>query len=512
MTVYGITATGFTKPTLAEIVAERTAGFRSRWGEDFDLAPETKDGHEIAISADREFALWELLEALYNALDPDTVTGITQDKVYGINCITRQQASKSLVTAYFEGDALTVIPIGTQLSVLGSSLNIFETTEQVVLVAGADAVHHIHFDAVPGSGSWVITLPSGLSTSSLSYGALYGAVQAAIRAADIALAGVTVTGTYAAGFVITYAGVNGKRPQELPAVTHSLKNGSTSVVVSVETETVGVYQGEALCSALVTGPVAAPAGSLTVINTPISGFDSVYNIEDAEQGTDLETDEAFRVRRRTRVVTSVSATVGAIRSAVLSINDTNPVALIESCFVEENDTMTPTATMNAKSLRVVPYYDGAPITAIENLIAQAIYKSKPGGIELMGAQSGVIIGDDGSLRTIKWDRPTEVPIFITIGARTPTGITADQIIALKTYIANLGNQLGVGEDVLVWGKDSISDWLNNWTGGDLIDYNISVGRSATPTLDDPIVIDDGTNGAVEIATFSTANIIITPTI
>lgn len=520
MTVYGITATGFEKPSLLDIKAVLEADFRTIYGDDFDLSPETREGHLIALQADREFSMWESMEALYNCLNPDTVSGITQDGLYGINCISRIGATKSIVTAQLEGTAGTTINAGTQFSVTGSPLNIFETLEDVTLVAGANEVQSIDFSAVPTSGTWTLTV-GGFTTSAMGYNLPATAVfpipsvQSVIRALDTSLAAITVTGDYSAGFTLTFAGANaGLRPWDISTATSALLATATPVTIAITTDIEGELQGEVSCEATVTGAVSAPALSLTTIVNSVAGLDTVRNDEAAALGSDAETDEEFRIRRRTRVVTSVSATRGAMRTAVLAINDTEPPALIESCFVQENDTMTATATMNAKSARVVPYYDGAPITDMENRIAQAIYQSKPAGIELMGAQTGVVVGEDGASYTVKWDRPTAVPIYIIISMVEilPDGITAYQIAALKTYIADLGNQLGVGDDVLVWGRDSISDWLNNWTGGDLSNYEIKVGRTAGPTLDDAIVIDDGTNGLVEIATFSTANISITPSV
>lgn len=407
MPTYGITPTGFVKPTLADIKAQQEAVWRSIWGADFDLSPETLPGHFIAVSADRELDLWEAMEALWSQIGPEVATGVTQDNLYALNALTRLPATKSIVTVDADGDPFTVVPAGTKFAVLGSPDKEFEVVEDTAL--------------------------SALGVASI------------------------------------------------------------------------------LCAAINPGPVDAPAGTVSVIVTPVSGLTSVLNADPAILGTNAETDEEFRIRRRDRMVTSVSSTLGAMRRALFAVNDVNPVTLIESVHVIENDSMYPIGLLPPKSVMAVPYYEGAPIDSMEEMIAQAIFQSKPAGIQLVGDRSRVITDDNGAPYTVRWRYPFAVPIFMTIDIGLKSGtLTPTQVSALKDYLVELGAAMNPGENLLVYGKKSISAWLNEWTGADIDDYTIKVGRTAFPSTDDPVVIDDGTGGKVEKADFSTANIDINP--
>ena len=486
---WGITDDGFVKPTLAEIKAEIEADWRAIFGNDIDLSSESFMGHFIATQAEREMLSWEQLEAIYNAMSPDTATGKPLDNIVGLNAMTRLGESKSVVVMALEGTPATTIPSGTKFS---SSVTgyVFETIDAAVLDDGEDEVQKISFSQVPTSGSWYITI-LGFSVGPLAYNAVYGTIQTAIRAADTSLEDIEVTGNYTDGFLITYAGTEGKRPQELLTVTGALYKAGSLVSAAVTTDTDGEYQAAVTCEATVAGALAAPAGTITTIDTPVAGLDSCYNPAAAILGSAEENDTELRQRRLQKLVASMIATRGGIKSAVLSINEMEVPVAIETVHVIENDTMETVGDMPPKSVKIVVYYPGAPITAMEALIAQAIYNSKPAGIQLIGAVEYEITGDDGNTYVVKWSRPTAVPIYITLtNVKTENGdITDNEKQALKEYIVAQGNALAVGAKVVPYGRGGISSWLDGWTGAVITDYEITADRDDYSTNDDPIELE-----------------------
>lgn len=486
---WGLTDDGFVKPTLAEIKAEIEAEWRKIFGNDFDLSPESFAGHFIATQAEREMLLWEMGESLFNAINPDTATGKALDNIVGLNALTRRGATKSVVVMALEGTSDTYVPISTKFSSLTTGY-VFESLEAVTLSDGADEQQKISFSGVPTSGSWYIKI-LGVSVGPLAYNATAATIQTAIRAADASLTDITVTGNYADGFIVTYAGSQGKRPQELLEVSGSLYCSGSLVTVVVTTEIDGEYQATVTCEATETGALAAPAGTITSIDTLVSGLDSCYNPEDAVLGSDEESDEDLRKRRRDKINASVIGTSGGIKAAILALNDTEMPTLITACYVIENDTMETDGDMPPKSVKVVVDYAGAPIDSVEAKIAQAIYASKPAGIALIGDVEYTITGDDGNPYVVKWSRPTEVPIYIVLeNVKSENGdLTDNEKAALKEYIASKGNALGVGVNVVPYGRNGISSWLDGWTGAVIVDYAILVGKTSNPTGDDPIEIE-----------------------
>lgn len=83
------------------------------------------------------------------------------------------------------------------------------------------------------------------------------------------------------------------------------------------------------------GPIAAPAGSLTIILTPIAGWTTLTNPQAGITGRDQETDAELRLRRAFSLHILGAATVEAIRSRLLQ-----EVPGVTSVTVLENVTLT----------------------------------------------------------------------------------------------------------------------------------------------------------------------------
>jgi uncharacterized phage protein gp47/JayE len=152
-----------------------------------------------------------------------------------------------------------------------------------------------------------------------------------------------------------------------------------------------------------TGPVQAPAGTLTEIETPISGVTAVTNALDAVVGRDTETDAQLRIRRLISLSRPGTATVNGIRNAILEIDD------VIQANVIENDTG-------------LVDIDGRPAYSIECIVsggtdadvAAAIFESKAAGIQTYGTESEVVVDSQGMSHTIYFSRPTEVPVYLRI--------------------------------------------------------------------------------------------------
>lgn len=83
------------------------------------------------------------------------------------------------------------------------------------------------------------------------------------------------------------------------------------------------------------GLVVAPAGSLTIIMSPVSGWNSLTNFEQGSIGRLQETDEELRLRFKRSLSSQGAATVEAIRSRILQ-----EVPSVTSVIVFENVTLT----------------------------------------------------------------------------------------------------------------------------------------------------------------------------
>ncbi len=155
------------------------------------------------------------------------------------------------------------------------------------------------------------------------------------------------------------------------------------------------------------GPVRANAGTLTVIVTPVSGWTAVTNAEDAQLGLADETDSELRARREAELRVQGSANLDAVISDVLQVDGVEDVA------GEENDTNATVGALSPHSFRIV-FWDGDPSAALDTDVAQAIWDSKPVGIETIGSSSEDAVDVNGGLHEMSFDRATEQETWLEI--------------------------------------------------------------------------------------------------
>ena len=123
-----------------------------------------------------------------------------------------------------------------------------------------------------------------------------GAITGAIRLpATKSTVTITCGGTPAtllpAGRVVSVAGVGDR----FVSLADATIGGGGTVEVEFESEEFG--------------PIASPSGTLTIIETPVAGWATAINALDADPGTLIETDVAFRQRRIALLRVSGAGTV-----------------------------------------------------------------------------------------------------------------------------------------------------------------------------------------------------------
>jgi uncharacterized phage protein gp47/JayE len=487
MTTYGLTPTGFVRKTLAVIKSEIEADCKSTFGAGFSLASESPEGQFIGIFTEREAKVWEYMESVYNAGKADTAEGVQLDDIGALSGVKRKGKTFSKATGVIlGGTAGTVIPAGKIVSVNGNPSARFKIDEDATIAAAVIEVQKVAFDHVPTAGNWTLKFGT-VSTTSLAFNANAAAVQVALRLLS-GLASLTVSGDYTAGFTITFTGTVGDQTA-LQVTPHTLTYASGAVTPTVTTLMPGVPpQVAANFTAESAGAVVALAASLTVIETPVSGWASATNPTDAAVGNEIESDPNYKVRRSTSVQKSANSTVPAIRAKILEIAD------VDDCFVFENYTSGTVSGRPPKSVEAIV------LGGTDLEIGNAIWASKAGGIEPYGTSSVVITDSQGQPHTIGFSRPTVINIYleldITVDGTFP--LTGDDLV--KAAILAYGDGLSMGDDVIVFPK--LIAALSSITG--INDVAIRIGTAPSPTLDNNIAI-----ATTERAAFDTSRILVT---
>lgn len=137
----GLTATGFERKTLEEILDELSSEAKTRIDSRLNTQPEEPIGQLFGIFASKLSELWELAEAVNAGRFPSTASGFQLDQVASITGTLRDPATKGTVSLDVTASGPTTIPAGSIAQVLGDDENRWVTLEDVVFVgAGTQSV------------------------------------------------------------------------------------------------------------------------------------------------------------------------------------------------------------------------------------------------------------------------------------------------------------------------------------------------------------------------------------
>lgn len=470
MSNYGITPEGFITKRLVDIKAEIEAAFRQSFGESINLLPESVIGQFIAIMSERESLVWELSEGVYNSLYPETAEGAALDNVVSLTGITRQPGVKSSATLSLFGDVGAVVPAGTSFSVEGSATSVFTLEQDVTLTPGNDSTWVITFDTIPDAGEFTLKY-KGVETYPIPYSASAGDLKLALETLSSLKFPVQVAGNFPSGFTII--GESGDLWLDLTVDNNFLVSGVDDVEITLVNQFLGLANGRVLVEATEIGPVSAPSGSLTVIDNPVSGLDTVTNLEDASLGRLVETDADLKARRASSLQRAGAGTLGAIVSNIADLEG------VLSTVGFENTAIVTIDGRPGKSIEIVV------LGGDDQEIGEKLYEVKPGGIQVIGDIELDIIDSQGFPKKVYISRPIEVPIHVELDLTVdPANFPVNGLAVAKQNVLDFGNALGVGEDVIV--IPQLISSLNNITG--ILDIAVRIGTSANPTLDDNIPI------------------------
>jgi uncharacterized phage protein gp47/JayE len=226
---------------------------------------------------------------------------------------------------------------------------------------------------------------------------------------------------------------------------------------------VGAGNYDVTATAQTAGAIEAPAGTITVIVTPVAGWNSVTNIADATEGLERETDAELRARRVNELFQGGSTSSQGIQAAVSALT------WVEEAIVYANDYWRSSPPSGYASLGVIgslpPHSIEVVIDKSTNLtaaevaeLAELIYEEKASGIQAYGSDIGdgsgnpstTHVDDQGNNHVIGWTRATQVEIYVDIDISTTGDTTGDYIgdAALQTAVAAFINAQTIGEDVI----------------------------------------------------------------
>lgn len=281
----------------------------------------------------------------------------------------------------------------------------------------------VHFDTPPSSGNFTLTF-GAQTTANIPFSATAADVQSAIQA----LTGyehVLVTGSFILGFTIAF----GIRTQLPVSATNALVGTATITTVQSIQSLINALSAYELVT--VTGSVAA-------------NFTIAFNGAAGGQAQQLAT-----------VVNNV---VGAT-------------------------SITPSFGLPGKSFEIVVDDNNGQASNLE--IAQAIYDSKPAGIQSYGSLTVQINDAFGNPYLISFSRPTQVPIYVVVTLQTDLTTSPSPkfnpqtILAIQQDIVAIGAKVPIGGLVVGFGTDGLIGAFNSVPG--ILSYTLYFGTSPAPT-------------------------------
>lgn len=441
--------TGLTIESLDEIKTDLEQKWRAEFGESADVSPSSPDGQVIAIFSERFRKIEEALEAVHAGADPDKAVGQAQDSVCALTGTIRDAASTSTVTGTATGTPGTLLSAGREISVE-------ETGSRFATLAPATIV------AVP---AWAGETAYDIGDRVTNDGNVYQA---------------TVAGESAA-----LGGPSGQSEEIVDGTVTWRFLGEGTGAIDVETE------------ATVTGPIIAVSGTLTVIETPVAGWDGFINVLDADLGSDVESHAALRIKRENELGSEGSATLRAIRAAVLRVENVLAAVVFHNPTNNEVDGMPP------KSIEAV--VQGGD----DQEIREALYENVAGGLEMYGTEDGSVIDGNGDAQPVSFSRPTTKDIYATYNLIIdPKAFPPDGAALLEELVVEFGDTFTFGRDVVASALSAVAFKRDPESGALLVPgildvTSVRIGLAPGPTLSTTIV-----NGPRDLAVFDTSRIVV----
>lgn len=255
------------------------------------------------------------------------------------------------------------------------------------------------------------------------------------------------------------------------AITNGSVHDTNSVVWNLPATVVIGSDGTVVATATCanSGAVAAVAGSVNGINTPTRGWASVTNPLAATVGVAAETDAELRVRQSQSVALASLTPFDAVDGAIANVEGVTRHKLFEN-----DQEVTDSNGLPPHSISAI--VEGGDATEIANTIRSV----KGQGVSTYGTTSVIVTEKYGNPYTIRFSRPIDVPVYVSITLKALTGYSSEVGDEIKAAVASYINSLAIGDSVLLSRVYSPAN-LGVVSGGNARYYDIMellIGRSA----------------------------------
>lgn len=190
--------------------------------------------------------------------------------------------------------------------------------------------------------------------------------------------------------------------------------------------------------AVVAGAIVASTNTITRIMSPITGWVSATNLEDALPGRNLETDAEVRARRLASVSNSAVSTMEALQGSVAAVN-----GVLKSRIYENSSSSTSIDNIPAHCICAVV------LGGQEQDIANVVFNKKSPGCGTYGNKTCTVVDVYGQNNTVKFTRPDQAEISVNVTIKAFNSYSSEVEARIKSNVADYINKLPIGEDINV---------------------------------------------------------------
>jgi uncharacterized phage protein gp47/JayE len=242
------------------------------------------------------------------------------------------------------------------------------------------------------------------------------------------------------------------------------------------------------------GAVSAPIGTITRIETPQRGWQSVSNTTPATLGAPVETDAALRQRQAGSVALPSLTVMDGISAAIMALD-----GVLEVRGYENNTNATDANGLPAHSISMVVR------GGINTAIATAIARKKTPGIATYGNQTVTVTDTNAANMNIQYTIPTVKQILVAITITSRPGYQVAYVDQIKAQVVAYINALGSGKRVDL-GRIYVPAQLYFGPGSSTFEVEtIQLGAVGGPAL----AAQDISIAIGEVANLDLANITVT---
>jgi len=427
---YGVTDQGFAIKRLDTILTEKrnkaTQLFQDLVtpGDIVDTSASSALGRLIGLVAPGESDLWEALQEVYSAFDPNQATGTALDNLVALGGIQRLPARSSITTEILTGDVGTLIPAGSTIRGTTTAEDWRVLTSIGISPTGAVGIG-VKPTVLVANATYTITYSTNTTTKQITYTADTSPTESKVLLglSSAAISDGSVTTSISNG--ILYVNL-------VDQTSSNTSFSASNNLAILKASNIGDVES------VNTGAISAEANTITNITTPVLGWDSATNPLAASEGSSVETDEDLRTRFRETKYTRASNILEALYSALISLEG------VEEVIIYENDT-------DLTDENGIPAHSFLPIVlgGLSQQIGNSIWENKPLGIRSFGNTVVTVTDSQGFTHDIGYERPNPVSVYINMEIVTGPNFPQNGETLIKNNIVDyFKNNFGIGDDVI----------------------------------------------------------------